>query len=210
MTWLVVRSLLVTGCLLLAGCGPSLQMTPRNPDLTMSGSWSMAATEHARLVAELSTAIEAARQKSDQRERRQRRNNPQLNDNDADMPAMDMSWLKQDRDKELDALIRAIVPSEKLVIEQRTPDAIDFRPEGGAIRHFDTRNSSTLMTSYATWNIVSGWQDQGFVVISRDSSQGTTITERYQHRGDILMVTVTLSMPDVKLMPLSASYRRAG
>lgn len=185
-------------------------MVPRDPDLTMTGTWSMTATDHARLVAELRAAVEQARHKSDQRERRQRRNTSQQDDNDADAPAMDMSWLKQDREKELDALIRAVVPSEKLVVDQRALDAMDFKPEGAAIRHFDTRNSSTLMTSYATWNIVSGWQDKGFVVISRDAGQGTTITERYQRRGDVLMVTVILSMPDVKLAPLSASYRLAG
>ena len=200
-------SLLLVGFLWLAACGPTLQVIPRDHDLTLAGTWTMPAVEQARLVAELRTAVEQSQRRDDKRIRRQRREEGLQDDSNSDTPATDMHWIQQDREKDLVTLIRAVVPSEKLVVEQRTPDTLDFKPANAAVRHFDTRNSSTLMTSIATLHVVSGWQDKSFMVISRDASQGMTITEHYQRRGAVMMVTVALAMPDVKLNPLSTSYR---
>jgi len=205
---MVVRSLVLVVSLMLAACGPSLQVTPHDHDLNLAGQWSMTVAEHDRLVNQLRMAVEQSRQKDDLRARHMAER--QRDREDVAGPPMDMSWLRQDREQEMEALIKVAVPSIKLVVEQHGLDTVDFRSEGVAQRHFDTRNSSTLITTLATWHVTSGWQDNSFVVFSRDATQGMTITERYRRGGDVLFVTVTLSMPDVKLGTLSASYRLAG
>jgi hypothetical protein len=202
-----------------AGCGMSLRPEPTGMEASLAGQWQLQSPQRATLADNMRAVMEQARAKQDKRDRQdsRRRPEPDINfsppDTEADMPDHPPSghgprrpkWEAREQVEQQEALLNAVLPSDKLQIVQ-SATRTEFIPSLGGRRRFDKGVESTLVTHYATLRIESGWQTNVFVVHSKDAAQRIDIVERYQRLGDRLHMQVQMSIPDAKDQLFVADY----
>lgn len=221
--------LLMLSVLFCTGCSMNLRPDPLTQESGIAGRWQLVTPERESLASQLRTVLEQANAKQEQRNRRYAsRTPPEILQPDAadDKPAPDgaagqsahadavrspgfrrSKWEIREQREQEEALLNAVLPSRQLQITQ-SASGIELIPDLGARRHFDRGIDSTLVSNYATLRIESGWQNNEFVVHSRDVEQGLEIVERYQRQGyDHLHMQVQLSLKDAKNQIFSAEYR---
>jgi hypothetical protein len=210
--------------LVLSGCGMQLRPTPVSRDLSLAGQWQLQAPPREAMVKQLQSVLDDANARELERERREARRRaepdgvwipPPAPADDAEHPANTprmmrrASWEMREQREQQQALLNMVVPGATLRIAH-TASFVEFTPDSSARRRFAGNSGSTLVTSFATLRVESGWQANAFVVHSRDSDSRLDIVERYQRQGNQLNVQVQLKMPDVAEQQLTANYVLAG
>jgi|GEM_PF-2947573 len=216
--WQWLAGAVLLSCL--TGCGMQLRPDPSsNRGTSIAGQWQLQSPSRAELANNLRAVMDQAQAKQDRRDRQEMRRRgdadinfspPDADGDGADHPhsAHDWrhpKWEAREQAEQRDSLINAVLPSDKLQITQ-TAERIEFIPSLAARRRFDKAVTSTLVTSYASLRVESGWQGDEFVVHSRDAQQHIDIVERYQRFGDRLHMQVQLSIPDAKDQLFVADY----
>jgi hypothetical protein len=215
--------------LVIAACGMNLREAPVNQNLLIEGRWQLQNPDSTAWATSLRAVMDQAQAKQDKRFRKHMQATGELEDEEEGRngirvmaPTPDSadndkgsathgprdrrnSWQAREQRARQEALLKAVLPSKQLQISQSS-SRIEFIPDNGVHRSFDMGETSTLVSSYATFKIESGWQKNVFVVHSRDAEQGINIIERYQRQGDVLALQVQLSLPDAKDQLFSASY----
>lgn len=222
------RTFLVLGAIACASCSMNLRPQPETLGQSIAGQWLLQSPSREVLIRNLGVVLEQARAKQEQRERRRYPYSIPPGEEMLDpqamppMPSDDGSqagggpprnlrrnWEIREQHEQQDALLNAVAPSNKLQIGQG-PNRVEMLPDSGGWRRFTIGMESTLVNSYATLRIESGWQGNIFVVHSRDSELGMNIVERYQRVGnDKLRLQVQLSLSDVKAQTFAADYQLA-
>lgn len=208
-----------------SACSMNLRPEPEVRGQSIAGQWQLQTPPREVLASTLSAVMEQARAKQEKRDRRRypRGMPPEADATDlegaaapqaggpqgetgADQPFRRNNWEAREQREQQDALLNVVLPSNKLLITQ-SAGRIEMLPDSGGRRRFDMGISSTLVKSYATFRIESGWQANVFVVHSKDSEQGIDIVERYQRVGDNgLHLQVQVNLPDAKEQLLAADY----
>ena len=202
-----------------AGCGMQLRPDASGPNANIAGEWQLQSPSRSAIADTLRAAMEQARAKQDDRDRQAMRRRPESDVNfsppdgsvdGSDHPRSNRDmrhpkWEAREQREQQDALLNAVLPNDKLQIVQ-SPNRIEFIPLPGARRRFDKGEGSTLVTQSGSFRVESGWQDNAFVVHSRDSEQKINIVERYQRMGERLHMQVQLSIPDAKDQLFVADY----
>ncbi|MGC3980716.1 MAG: hypothetical protein QM808_05600 [Steroidobacteraceae bacterium] len=215
-------ALLALAC---TACGMNLRPQPSAQEQSIAGQWQLNAPQHDAMVATLRTAFEQAQGKQEKRNKRRGpqggpggpgemggsgEGEPEAPDAagapgpDGPAPRRD-NWQVREQREQQEALINAVVPSNKIQINQGS-SRIELVPETGARRRFDMGLNSTLVSNYATLLIESGWQKNIFVIHSRDANEGIDIIERFQRQGAGLHVQVELKVSQLKKQVLDADY----
>jgi hypothetical protein len=203
-----------------AGCGMQLRPEPVNgATSSIAGQWQLQSPSRTALADSMRAVMARAQAKQDKRDRQDMRRRPEpemdfsppASEPDADNrppPGHDPHyprWEARERREQQEALLNAILPSDKLQIVQSL-NRIEFVPYMSGRRRFDKAVPSILVTQFANFKIESGWQANVFVVHSRDAEQRIDIVERYQRVGDRLHMQVEFSIPDAKDQVFIANY----
>lgn len=214
--WLLI-ALLAGIC---SACSMNLRPEPVGRGQSIAGQWQLLPPQREALANTLRTAMTQAQAKQEKRDRRRA---PQqgpdgIGTQDGDMAPRDAAgtelqgppgrrnnWEAREQLEQQEALLNAVLPSNQLQINQSAL-RVELIPDVGARRRFDMGTNSTLVSNYATLHIESGWQDDVFVIHSKDSAQNIDIIERYQRQGNNLHLQVHLSLPDIKDQLFVASY----
>lgn len=224
-TRLMRMACLALGVIVCAACSMNLRPQPEASGQSIAGQWQLQSPSRDALAGYLRAVMDQARAKEEQRERRRypRSIPPEEEGATPDttpLPAAEASqpgagpqspfrrnnWEAREQREQQEALLNAVLPSKKLQISQ-VSNRVEILPDGVARRRFDMGVSSTLVSSYATFRIESGWQANVFVVHSRDREQGIDIVERYQRVGsNALHMQVQLSLPNAKDQIFDADY----
>ncbi len=214
-------ALLALSC---AACGMNLRSEPEGRGPGLAGQWQLL-TQRDALAVPVRTAMEQAQAKQEKRYRRHlppvaSAGEPVSTDEipppdgygvpvtSPGAPASRNAWWVRELREHQEALLNAVLPSNSLRIGQ-SARRIELIPDVGAARRFDMGVSSTLVRSFATLRIESGWQGEVFVVHSRDAEQGIDIVERYRRQGTHLHMQVQLKMPDAQEQLFVADYTLA-
>jgi hypothetical protein len=217
---------LMLGAIACASCSMNLRPHPETSGQIIAGQWRLQSPSRETLARNLRAVLEQARAQEEQRERRRYPDSIPPEEGTAapgtaaSLPANGRAqtggsqqrafrasnWEIREQREQQEALLSVVLPSEKLQIDQ-TPNRVEMLPDTGAKRRFDMGVNSTLVRSYATFRIESGWQKNMFVVHSRDRETGIDIVERYQRVGsNVLHVQVELSLPHIKDQVFAADY----
>lgn len=215
----VLASAMLVLTLMCAACSMQLRTEPNGSETSIAGRWRLHTPQRDTLVASLRTVMEQVRDKQEQRDRRDARRRP-LPDIDLSPPDTGrdastpgepghghrrIAWELREQIEQQEALLNAVLPSDELQI-MHSAARIEFLPSVGGRRRFDRGVGSTLVTSYGTFRVESGWQADVFVVHSRDPEQKIDIVERYQRMGEQLRMQVQLNIPDAREQFLTADY----
>ncbi len=221
-TRLMLMLCLVLGVMAGTSCSMNLRPQPETGGLSLAGHWQLQSPSREALADNLRAVMEQARAAEEQRERRRypRSIPPQEGTPEsaaATPPATNAqpggpgpmfrrsNWEMREQREHQESLLAAVLPSNKLLITQ-SAGRLEMLPDTGGRRRFDMELGSTLVKSYATLRIESGWQANVFVVHSRDRERGIDIVERYQRVGNGLRMQVQLSLPDAKDQIFAADY----
>jgi hypothetical protein len=209
-----------------ASCSMNLRPQPETGGQSIAGKWQLQSPSREVLAGYLRAVMEQARAKEEQRERRrypysippeEAGSNPE-NTAPASSGGMSPSeggirpmsrrnnWEVREQREQQEALLNAVLPSNSLQITQ-VSSRVEILPDVGGRRRFEIGVNSTLVSSYADFQIESGWQANIFVVHSRDRERGINIVERYQRiSSNALHMQVELSLPNAKDQTFAADY----
>ncbi len=223
-TFRLIPSVRPVALLLLASlctaCGMNLRPEPLSRNVDIAGHWQLLDGQRTTIEQQLRTAMEQARAKQEKRNRRREPMGrpdgegmvpPEQAADTPDGPgnggpgARRDNWEQREQREQETALLNAVLPSSELRIVQQD-DRLEFTPAQGGRRRFDRGVRSTLVSSFATLRIESGWQANVFVVHSHDYAQKIDIVERYSRQPDGLLMQVLLNLPDTKDQVFEARF----
>lgn len=208
-------------CVLCTACGMNLRPGPVGSAMSLAGSWQAPAAQRDKVIEQLRVAMKQAEDKQDKKERkRDSAGGPPggppggtggaAGDPSSARPAPGPggreNWETRERHEQQQALIKFAVPAESFVVTQ-VAGRIDITPNTGARRSFTPGEPSTLVTTFGSFYLESGWQNDEFVVHSKDSQDGINVVERYHKQPDGgLAVTVTLATSEMKEQTFKLVY----
>ena len=199
--------------LVCAACAPALQPVPVHPR-SLTGDWVADVARCNAVNDQLHAALDAAQRKELQGVTKHARRMQ------ADSAAADgahagegghmgpYSWEMRDQKEQYQALFDEIHPVTEIQIVHQ-PGLIQFSSPSLAQRNFEPGTSSTLVTTFAHLRIESGWQNDEFVVHSKDNKTDIEITERYRLQQDgSLLLSVILSVKYMETQQYTLVYHR--
>ncbi len=125
-----------------------------------------------------------------------------------EMRNLPYGWELREQKEQYQALLAAVTPECDLTIVDE-PGQFIITASNGARRTFEPGSYSTLVTTFAYLRIAAGWQNQEFVVHSKDSRAGVDIHERYREEPEgSLLLSVTLSVKFMETQHFSLVYRK--
>jgi len=199
--------LLLTIGLMTAACQPSLQVAPRSPH-SMSGEWVTDAQACAAVETKLRTALQSARERELHDAIRRNAKRAHMQDDAMDARIESGSWEVKDQEEQYRAMLDTFAPRAQLTISESAGQIV-LAPMLAARRVFEPGASSTLITSFAHLHVVSGWQEDDFVVNSTDSKAGIAVTERYRLQPDhSLTLSLTVSLKYMETQQYLLNYHR--
>lgn len=173
-------------CGLSSACGGNLRPVPLDGVTSLAGNWQISGEQRDQASAQLQVALKQADDKLLQHERKQGPGGRREN------------WEIREQHELIKNLIDFAVPPAAFKLLQST-GRIDIVPSVGARRSLAPGESSTLVTTFGSFRIDSGWQEDEFVVTSKDSQDGIVIVERYRKLHDgRLSLALTFSTRQVK------------
>jgi hypothetical protein len=220
---MLVLMLVAIAC---ASCSMNLSSQPQTSGQSIAGHWQLQSPSRQVMVDSLRVVMEQARANQDQLERRRYPHgippeeggpNPE---EAAPLPVDGMpqsgagpqgawrrnNWEVREQREQHEALLGAVLPSNKLQIIQ-SPNRVEMMPDTGGRRRFEIGVDITQVTTYATFLIESGWQKNVFVVHARDRDRRVDVVQRYQRVGaDALRLQVELSFPNAPDQFFTADY----
>jgi len=118
------------------------------------------------------------------------------------------SWEVKEQEEQYRAMLDTFAPRPEVVITDGAGQIV-LAPMLAARRAFEPGVSSTLVTSFAHLHVVSGWQEDDFVVTSTDSKSGIAVTERYRLQPDhSLTLALTISLKYMDTQQYLLTYRK--
>lgn len=212
----------LAGCILVAACGMNLRPAPLAASASLSGIWLASTVQRNAGLEQFRAAMKLADDK--QRRSEQKRASPGRPPNAQPgassngamggppapgNPGGRENWeVREEREQE-QALLAAVVPPESLGISQ-IAGRIDITPSIGAKRSFTPGEPSTLVTTFGSFYIESGWQGDEFVVHSKDAQDGIDVVERYRKQMDgNLAIAIAFSTRIMKEQQLKLVYHAA-
>jgi len=191
----------------LAACEPSLQVTPRVPR-SLAGNWITDAGRCDAIESQLKAALDVAkaRELHDAIRRNVRRvRDPVETVNPRGEPN---SWELREQEEQYGAMLGMLRPAVEFSVSQNAGQ-ITFVPAHSGHRNFEPGTSSTLITEFAHLRIISGWQNEEFVVSSKDSKTGIAIEERYKIQPDhSLLMSAVIAIKYMETQQYSLSYHK--
>lgn len=185
---------------LCTACGMNLRPAPLSGALSLNGSWQLSQEQRHQAVDQLRAALKQAADKQARQERKRGFAPPP----DRDNPGHE-NWEMREQREQREALANFAVPPQTFNVAQ-TAGRIDITSDGGARRSFTSGESSTLVTTFGSFHIESGWQNDEFVVHSKDRTDGIDLLERYRRSTNSLTVTITLSASEMKAQTVVLNY----
>jgi len=212
----VSRTLQLSLVLLLCGlcnaCGMNLRPAPVGQMRSLAGSWQVTKADRDKALEQLRAAFKQADDKQAKRDRkmgyaRWSGGLPPA-DSDAAVPPRPVreNWEVREHREQEQGLIDFAVPPESFKLTQ-SPTLIEIAPNAGARRSFVPGEPSTLVTTFGSFRMESGWQQDEFVVHSHDAQESINLIERYRKQADgSLSVTVAFKTGEVKEQTFKLIY----
>ena len=194
----------------------NLRPAPVGPVRSLAGSWQVAKADRDKAVEQLRAAFKQADDKQDQRDRKMGYarwgGGPPPAESDgapggtAPLRPTRENWEVRERREQEQGLINFALPPDSFKLAQ-SPTLIEIVPAAGARRSFVPGESSTLVTTFGSFRMESGWQNDEFVVHSRDTQEGINLIERYRREADgSLSVAVAFMTAEVKEQTIKLIY----
>ena len=191
-----------------AGCGPSLQQAPTVPR-SLAGHWIADASACQEIDARLQAALNSAQEKEFSNARRRAIRHSDRDQLLSEPHGEPDSWEVREQHEQYQALFEAIRPAAELEIAQEQGQ-IQFSSNHAAKRTFEIGTNSVLVTTFAHLRIQSGWQNDEFVVYSKDGTSGIDVMERYRIRSDgSLLMAVTMSVKYMQTQQYTLVYHKS-
>jgi hypothetical protein len=191
----------------LAACEPSLQATPHVPR-SLAGNWITDPGRCSAIESQLKAALDVAKARELHDAIRRSARRARVPGEAVNLHADPSSWELREQEEQYGAMLEMLRPAPEFSVSQ-SAGQIGFVPAHAAHRNFEPGTSSTLITEFAHLHVISRWQNDEFVVSSKDGQNGIAIEERYKIRPDhSLLMSLVISIKYMETQQYSLVYHK--